>query len=237
MTRPYSDHVYLHLSPLPNWRWKRAEALVAGGPHRGRCADDASTVRAVRLLQGDPDPTLDDVRDAVGVYRAGGLWRQVVEAYLLTELTEAAIGERTGLSGAAVTTYGDLFFHVRGDDPLARFHRATAAPPGDRLRTAAVQWGPRGVWAEAEWLAGGVGLTPELREAFERRALMDNLFDADPGAFLRAVDRLRAIGDGLPPGVMHTPRSARRLSKRPASGRPLSGGAEGAGVADSGRWG
>ena len=92
---------------------------------------------------------------------------------------------------------------LRGDDPLSRLHRAEAVQPGDRLRAAAVQWGPRGVEAEAAWQAGGFGISPELREAFERRELLDRLADGHPKAFLRAVDRMRAIDAGLRPGVMH----------------------------------
>lgn len=213
--RPYSWYVSTHLSPLPNWRWQRVEELVAGDPHNGRYVDDASTLRAVRFLRGDTTPALVDVRDAVGVYQTGGLWCSVVEAYLLTDLSESEVGWQTGLSGAAVSTYGDLFFAVRGDNQLARFHRADAVRPGDRLRSAAVQLGPLGVWAEAAWLAGGAGLSPELHEHFERRELMDRLHDKNPGAFLRAADRLRAIDEGLRPGVMYWPRSVRRVSKGP----------------------
>ncbi len=203
MTRPYAFHVEVYLAPLPDWRWRRAEELVAGDPHAGRYVDDVITLSAVRFLKGDPDPALADVRDAAVVYRTGGLRRAVVEAFLLTDLSEQEIGERTGLSGAVVIAYSELFFAVRGDDPLSRFHRADAVQPGDRLRSAAVQWGPRGVEAEAAWQAGGFGLSPELREAFERRDLLDRLADGSPRAFLRAVNRVRAIGAGLRPGVMH----------------------------------
>jgi hypothetical protein len=203
VTRPYAFHVEAYLAPLPDWRWRRAESLVVGDPHAGRYADEDATLRALRFLKGDPAPALVDVRDAAEVYRTGGLRRAVVEAYLLTDLNEQEIGERTGLSGAAVTAFAELFFTVRGDDPLSRFHRAEAVQPGDRLRTAAVQWGPQGVEAEAAWQAGGFGLSPELREAFERRDLLDRLHDANPKAFLRAVDRKRAIDAGLRPGVMH----------------------------------
>ncbi len=203
MTRPYAFHVEVYLTPRPDWRWGRAGELVAGDPHCGRYADDDSTLRAVRFLKGDPDPALADIRDAATVYRTGGLRRAVVEAFLLTDLSEQEVGERTGLSGAAVGAYGELFFAVRGDDPLSRFHRAEAVQPGDRLRTAAVQWGPRGVWAEATWQDGGVGLSPELMEAFERREMLDRLHDTNPKAFLRAVERVRAIDAGLRPGVMH----------------------------------
>lgn len=202
MTRPYAFHVEMFLAPQPDWRWRRAEALVSGDPHAGRYADDDGTRRALRFLNGEPDPTRADIQDAAGVYQAGGLRRALVEAYLLTELGEAEIGERTGLSDAAVQVYAELFFAVRDDDPLSRYHRAEAVHPGDRLR-AAVQWGPRGVEAEAGWMAGGVGLSLDLKEAFERRDLLNKLYEAKPKTLLRAVDRMRAIAAGARPGVMH----------------------------------
>lgn len=124
-------------------------------------------------------------------------------SYLLTNLSDQEVGERAGLSGATVAAYAELFFAVRGDEPLSRFHRVEAVQPGDRLRAAAVQWGPQGVWAEAAWLAGGVGLSSELLEAFERRELLDRLADGRPRAFQRAVERVKAIDAGLRPGVMH----------------------------------
>lgn len=203
MTRPYAFHAETYLAPLPDWRWRRAEELVAGDPHAGRYVDDVITLSAVRFLKGDRDPALTEIRDAFAVYQAGGLRRAVVEAYLLTGLKEHEIGERTGLSEAAVTVFSELFFAVREDDQLSRYHRAAAVQPGDRLRAAAVQWGPRGVEAEAAWQAGGVGLSPELREAFERRELLDRLHDINPKAFLRAVNRVRAMDAGQRPGVMH----------------------------------
>jgi hypothetical protein len=203
VTRPYAFHVEMFLAPQPDWRWRRAEALVCGDPHAGRYADDDGTRSALRFLNGEPDPTRADIRDAAGVYQAGGLRRAQVEAYLLTELAETEIGVRTGLNETAVRVYAELFFAVRDDDPLSRYHRAEAIHPGDRLRAAAVQWGPRGVEAEAAWLAGGFGLSPELSEAFERRELMQKLYDLSPKTLLRAVDRMRAIAAGARPGVMH----------------------------------
>ena len=203
MTRPYAFFVEMFLAPQADWRWRRAEALVGVDPHAGRYADDDGTLRAVGFLNGEPDPARADIQDAAGVYQAGGLRRALVEAYLLTELGEAEIGERTGLSETAVRVYAELFFAVRDDDPLSRYHRAEAVHPGDRLRAAAVQWGPRGVEAEAAWMAGGVGLSLELREAFERRDLLNKLFEAKPKTLLRAVDRMRAIAAGARPGVMH----------------------------------
>jgi hypothetical protein len=203
VTRPYAFYVEVYLAPLTDWRWRRAQELVAGDTHRGRYTDDDGTLRAVRFLKGDTDPTLADIMDAAAVYRSGGLRRALAEAYLLTDLSDQEVGERVGLSGAAVGAYAELFFNVRGDDPLSRFHRADAVQPGDRLRAAAVQWGPRGIEAEAAWQAGGAGLSPELYETFERRELLDRLHDANPKAFLRAVERVKAIDAGLRPGVMH----------------------------------
>jgi hypothetical protein len=42
-----------------------------------------------------------------------------------------------------------------------------------------------------------------LSEAFERRELMQKLYDLSPKTLLRAVDRMRAIAAGARPGVMH----------------------------------
>ena len=199
----FARYVHTHLAPLPEWRWRRAEQLAADDPDADRYTDDEPTLRAARVLRGAEETEGDEVRAAWAVHRYHPQRRRLLEAYLLTPLGEAEVGERTGLEAAAVGTYAALFFHMRGDDPLARLHFATADRTADRLRRA-VRYGPYGVAAAALWEAGGEGLSPALAEPFERSELMERVWQGgDAAAYLRAVERLRAVEAGLRPGTLH----------------------------------
>ncbi len=177
----------------PAWRWWRAIELANGDPHAGKYIDDAITLRAVRYLVNNNDPDVDDIRDAAAVFVNAGLRKRAVEAYLLTDLPEDELAARTGLTPAAVAAYA-LFFAVRGADPLSRELRTEALVASDPLVKAARQGGSKFVDARVQYEAGDPFLDLEMAERFERTDLLDDLLDRAPAKYVRAVDRLRAIG-------------------------------------------
>jgi hypothetical protein len=179
----------------PDWRWRRASELANGDPHAGKYTDDAITLRAVRYQIDSNDPDVDDIRDAAAVHAADGLRRRALEAYLLTSLPADEVAARTGLSPAAGAAYEALFFAVRGGDPQSRELRAEAVGSGDPLVKAARQGDSPLVAARVRYEAGDPSMNVELAERFERDDLLDELLGSNPAAYVRAVDRLRAIQD------------------------------------------
>ncbi len=195
MSQTSYDRVALHDPHAgPAWRWRRAIELANGDPHAGKYIDDAITLRAVRYLVNNNDPDVDDIRDAAAVFVNAGLRKRALQAYLLTGLAEDEVAARTGLTPAAVVAYTALSFDVRGNNPLSRELRAEAVASDDPMVKAVRQGGPRLVEARVQYEARDPFLDLEMAERFERTDLLDDLLDRDPAKYVRAVDRLRAIG-------------------------------------------
>jgi hypothetical protein len=105
----------------PDWRWRRAEWLVANGCNFSRRRDDEETGCAVRYLHalaryrgGVPSP--DVVRrfpfvvEACQLHGNDSKIRMFVEARILARQTSSEIAELTGVSADVVDTYESLFF-------------------------------------------------------------------------------------------------------------------------------
>src|SRR5262245_29450449 len=122
-TMPPDPLDWLPGSPFlkPDWRWRRARWLCASGRRRGGRIGDAWVGRAGRVLgrNGGPGRADPAVAAAAALARTASPARDLLEAYLLTELPLDEAAARAGLSAAAAEAYHALFYCVR-DRPAAR---------------------------------------------------------------------------------------------------------------------
>src|SRR5262245_20661157 len=85
----------------PDWRWRRARWLCASGRRRDRRIDDRWVARAQRFLAhagpGRADPA---VEAAARLARTASPARDLLEAYLLTELDFDEAASRAGVEAA-----------------------------------------------------------------------------------------------------------------------------------------
>src|SRR5262245_61657760 len=98
----------------PDWRWRRARWLCGPGRPRDPRVDDCWVDRARRFLAhagpGRADPA---VAAAARLACTASPARDVLEAYLLTELDFGEAAARAGLEAATAEAYHFLFFCVR----------------------------------------------------------------------------------------------------------------------------
>ena len=114
------------MRPL-DWRWERAQSLVAAGSRFRRDRDDEDTGRAVRYLRAvrrlhtadEPigelkvKPDLLDNHRAYQLHAAASPQTTVVQARLLARQGPDEIGALVSLTPAAVKAYEAVFFNVR----------------------------------------------------------------------------------------------------------------------------
>jgi hypothetical protein len=122
--KPFYPEILRH-SPLrpPDWRWRRAESLVAQGRYFSQGRDDAQTGRAARYLRalarrsrpaGEAIRHYPDVHAARRLHEGGGPIPLMVQARLLARQSIAEVARFTGTPAEVVSTYEGLFFNVVG---------------------------------------------------------------------------------------------------------------------------
>lgn len=122
--KPYHPDLQKH-SPFrpPDWRWRRANWLVARGLYHCRRRDDEDTGRAVRYLRSLASRPgtrgaaalrrYRDVHSARQIRECAGPRGLFVEARVLARQTPGEIARLTGISEDAVRSYEALFFDGR----------------------------------------------------------------------------------------------------------------------------
>lgn len=131
----YPDHArYDPTRPL-DWRWQRAQSLVAARSHFSPDRDDKETGKAVKYLRairrtrnaGKPlaamkiKPELMDVHRAYELHAAAGSQTAIVQARLLARQSLKEIGALVCLPPRVIDAYEHLFFSVV-DRLHARFY-------------------------------------------------------------------------------------------------------------------
>lgn len=106
-----------------DWTWRRANELHEHGAHFIRNFDTRWIQRTTRYLRaqlgysvaysGVPPEDFSDIAAARKVHEEAGLFRDILQAFLLTKLSFAEISAKTGLAPAAVEAYEQVFFDVR----------------------------------------------------------------------------------------------------------------------------
>src|SRR5262245_44912699 len=107
----------------PDWRWRRAEHLVAAGRYYCRRRDDEATGRAVHYLRAltrgrgvlpaKVAKLYADIHAAHRLFERGGQARVVVEARILARQTPGEVAWLTALPVEVVRAYEALFFDCR----------------------------------------------------------------------------------------------------------------------------
>jgi hypothetical protein len=211
------------LSPLrrPDWRWRRAQTLVAARRYYCCRRDDPETGRTVRYLRalarcadGIPSAQLErnfpDLCRAHRLHDNNGTTKLTVEARLLAGQAVAEVARLTGLTPGAVAAYEALFFNVldRLDARDWILAHALRAGPSDRtvardrgvvLKTFAYTGGPLVLEAVLPYLVGWKDLwepAPNL---------------ATPSGRVEQVTRL-AVAAALLPRDATTDRKLRRIA-------------------------
>ena len=138
----------------PEWRWLRAEYLVATGCRRDARIDDDWVDLARAAIEGrSRSKKSGDVHAARGVWAGDVSARAELEALLLTDEPIDRIAERFHISTAVVEAYAEVFFAVRPmreatDWLLARavgysaIRGFTGPLPGAAWKLAALAGGP-----------------------------------------------------------------------------------------------
>lgn len=121
----YYPH-FITRSPLHtcDWRWQRAQSLVAAGRNYSRRRDDADTGHAVHYLRAlarcrrasptAPLPKCFDAIHSARSIREGDFdARMTLEARLIAGQTSDEIRDRTGVAADVVDAYERLFFNCR----------------------------------------------------------------------------------------------------------------------------
>ena len=116
----FRDLLHFHAA---DWIWQRASDLHVDGRPPVRRLDVPLVGRVLRYLYersgttknwpGKPQGDLSDIAAAHAVRGRGGIFEDILQAYLLTPLSFAAVGDRVGLPPAAVAGYHEVFFDVR----------------------------------------------------------------------------------------------------------------------------
>jgi hypothetical protein len=206
----------------PDWRWRRAQWLLKTGRPRDRRVDDGWVDRAAAFLARAAGPGRADGAVGSAAALAGGVGaaRDVLEAYLLTELPLAQAAARAGVAAAAAEAYHALFFCVR-DQPAAR----------DWLALYAVRPGPPAGFGPGEvglvWKhfarAGGSAALEAVRAVAPDAAALARLAAAPQVAGLTggvAGAALRAVAELVRPPEAPAAWTERRARRRPTlSGR------------------
>lgn len=107
-----------------DWAWLRAHELLQQHRQPVQGFDTNWIRRALRYLQrrsgqrraasrGLPEEDFTDIAIAHKVQQDAGLFRDILQAMLLTTLPFSEIAAKTGLTAAGVAAYEQLFFDVR----------------------------------------------------------------------------------------------------------------------------
>lgn len=116
----FRDMLHFHSA---DWVWQRANELFELGLPPVFRLDSPEVRRAVRYLEDRsgtprnwpcrPKGDLSDIAAAHAVREQGGLYEDVLQAYLLTPLSFADVGHRVGMPADAIEAYHQTFFDVR----------------------------------------------------------------------------------------------------------------------------
>jgi hypothetical protein len=183
-----------------DWRWRRAQTLVASGHYYVRRRDDPKTGHAVHYLRalalcadGIPSAHVDrnfpDLCRAHRLHSNNGTAKLTVEARLLAGQAVAEVARLTGLTPGAVAAYEALFFnvldHLHVRDWIFAHALGAGTPdrttPPDRgvvLKTFAYSGGPLVLEAVLPYLVGGKDLwepPPDLTTPAGRSEQMTRL--------------------------------------------------------------
>jgi hypothetical protein len=118
--KAFREMLHFHAA---DWAWLRANDLLELGRPPVRGLDMPVVGRVVKYLQGragilmdwpgKPKEDVSDIAAAHAVREQGGLYQDVLQAYLLTPLSFADVGHRVGMPADAVGAYHQTFFDVR----------------------------------------------------------------------------------------------------------------------------
>ncbi|QDU21792.1 hypothetical protein [Urbifossiella limnaea] len=178
----------------PEWRWLRAEYLLATGRRRDRRIDDAwvSHARAAIQNRGGAASRAATVRAAHEIWAGDPAVKGELEARLLTDEPLDRVAVRLALPAALVEAYAAVFFAVR---PM----RAAT----DWLLTHAVGYSPlrgfTGPQPAAAWklaaLAGGPVLLDVVIAATTGRPMPDGLLTASGQQRAYKEARIRLLAE------------------------------------------
>jgi len=107
----------------PNWRWQRANQLIAEEQRFNAGRDDPETGRAVRYLQhlsrkprrgrARGNDTFDDIKSAHALHDRTMGDSLMIECLMLNGADNDQIARQTGQHPNVIAVYGDLFYDVR----------------------------------------------------------------------------------------------------------------------------
>lgn len=139
----------------PDWRWRRANALMASGNYFSKKRDDLGTGIATAFVRERlksyaefwarrTRETFRHVAGAEAIFNSWSLTKLEIECRILARQSDVTIGDLMELPPETVQAYHDLFFDIRPDIEATFLHSA----PGDRgsnLWPVGVDAGPPGL--------------------------------------------------------------------------------------------